>query len=274
MIRRIRGKLYFMFQLCELRKQQLVESHVRLYVVKNEVDPCLSVVRSTRGSESMEDVEAGLAAGASRNLFQAMSESSQLLGPAADPPRDVEITSVAGAKALEVRQQQHVHFIQTCSLRLNHPNDELGGMLLLMLPQVVVHEIDDQSPLMPPSQWFANLDDQEVNWRSATHRTASPGAEEGGAARYEEEKAMVSHFLQDRQVEIIAVVEGTDATTGGNVQARHSFLVDEIEWDMGFEPCLYKDHDDQCTTVDFSLFHELVPVSINAAHAGPICLSS
>lgn len=32
-IRRIRGKLYFMFQLCELRKHQLVEAHVRLYMV-------------------------------------------------------------------------------------------------------------------------------------------------------------------------------------------------------------------------------------------------
>jgi hypothetical protein len=36
-IRRIRGKLYFMFQLCELRKHQLVEAHVRLYVVRREV---------------------------------------------------------------------------------------------------------------------------------------------------------------------------------------------------------------------------------------------
>jgi hypothetical protein len=38
-------------------------------------------------------------------------------------------------------------------MRLNHPNDELGGMLLLMLPQVVVHEIDASSPLMPPPYW-------------------------------------------------------------------------------------------------------------------------
>ena len=35
MIRRVRGKLYFMFQLCELRKHQLVEAHVRLYVFRD-----------------------------------------------------------------------------------------------------------------------------------------------------------------------------------------------------------------------------------------------
>ena len=35
-------------------------------------------------------------------------------------------------------------------MRLNHPNDELGSHLLLMLPQAIVHEIDLSSPLMPP----------------------------------------------------------------------------------------------------------------------------
>ena len=33
-------------------------------------------------------------------------------------------------------------YMQTCSMRLNHPNDALGGMLLLMTPQVIVHELD------------------------------------------------------------------------------------------------------------------------------------
>ena len=38
-IRRIRGKLYFMFQLCELRKHQLLEAHVRLYAIRQERAP-------------------------------------------------------------------------------------------------------------------------------------------------------------------------------------------------------------------------------------------
>ena len=38
-------------------------------------------------------------------------------------------------------------------MRLSHPNDELGGMLLLCLPQLVVHELDDSSPLVPPLSW-------------------------------------------------------------------------------------------------------------------------
>jgi hypothetical protein len=35
-------------------------------------------------------------------------------------------------------------------MRLNRPNDELGTMLLLMFPEIVVPEIDISSPLMSP----------------------------------------------------------------------------------------------------------------------------
>lgn len=38
-IRRIRDKLYFMFQLCELRKHQLTDAHVRIYCIRHERDP-------------------------------------------------------------------------------------------------------------------------------------------------------------------------------------------------------------------------------------------
>ena len=41
-------------------------------------------------------------------------------------------------------------YFQTHSLRLQHPNDELGATLLLNLPNVIVHRIDGWSPLMPP----------------------------------------------------------------------------------------------------------------------------
>ena len=36
-IRRISGKLYFMFQLVELRKHQLVEAQVRLYTIRRDI---------------------------------------------------------------------------------------------------------------------------------------------------------------------------------------------------------------------------------------------
>jgi hypothetical protein len=85
-----------------------------------------------------------------------------------------------------------------------------------------------------------------------------------------EEREMVQRYMRDRQVEIIVIVEGVDAATGGMVQARHSYTSEEIEWDRSFECCVFKDPVDGCTTIDFSLFHELHSVPTDAPFAGVV----
>ena len=228
-IRRIRGRLFLMFQICELRKHQLVEAHVRLYLIRHNRDPVV------RGQTS---------------------------------------------------------YFQTCAMRLNHPNDELGSMLLLCLPQVVVHEIDLWSPLYPPPLWAS---ERELHrWVPPAHRNlmdyengkepdgsadsarikVSTHLEDGGLqgdldgtetfpamkaraaegpalspfrslpplphpaplaiGAKEEEKRMIQAFMRDRRIEVVAIVEGTDATTGGAVQSRHSYTADEIIWDHSY----------------------------------------
>ncbi len=83
-IRRIRGELYLMFQICEMRKHQLVEAHVRMYTIRHDIE-----------------------------------------------------------------QGEHYYF-QSYPMRVQHPDDDLGGMLLLALPSIVVHRLDAWSPLLRP----------------------------------------------------------------------------------------------------------------------------
>jgi hypothetical protein len=45
---------------------------------------------------------------------------------------------------------RHSPTFSSRTMRLQRPDDELGGMLLLAVPSVVVHRIDNWSPLMPP----------------------------------------------------------------------------------------------------------------------------
>jgi len=85
-VRFIDGKPYFSFRVVERRKHQLVEAHVRCYVIRHDRDP-----------------ESGL-----------------------------------------------VTYFQQFTMRLQKPDDELGGMLLLVLPTEVVHRIDPWSPLYVP----------------------------------------------------------------------------------------------------------------------------
>ncbi|RYH05092.1 hypothetical protein EON65_45670, partial [archaeon] len=85
-----------------------------------------------------------------------------------------------------------------------------------------------------------------------------------------DEKNMIQRFLSDRKIEIIAIVEGVDSATGGNVQARQSYTCEEIDWDKCFEYCMFEDPDDGVTTIDFDLFHKLRDVPKDAAYSGAI----
>lgn len=76
-----------MFQVCELRKRQLVEANVRIYAIKYETLP-------------------------------------------------PELGGSSGSV-----------YCQTYAMRLCHPNDDLGSKLLLATPQIIVHEVDDHSPM-------------------------------------------------------------------------------------------------------------------------------
>ena len=42
---------------------------------------------------------------------------------------------------------------QPCAMRFEKPDDELGSMLFLSLPSLVVHRLDAWSPLVPPDWW-------------------------------------------------------------------------------------------------------------------------
>ena len=42
---------------------------------------------------------------------------------------------------------------QPCAMRLDKPDDEMGSMLFLSLPSLVMHRLDAWSPLVPPDWW-------------------------------------------------------------------------------------------------------------------------
>jgi hypothetical protein len=296
-IRRIRGKLFFMLQLCELRKHQLLEAHIRLYLIKKE-----------RGTNS------------------------------------------SGRK-------DRLYF-QTCSMRINHPDDELGGMILMCMPQIVVHELDASSPLMPPPRWIQHsktltgkdfiAKPTERVWNPPTYDFALSTAtcketngvydaqalndlafpsvsvrnphlsslkndslnnvESNGLKMFseyfsrhfssrdedeldvldeapdlhigedtgdnielpkqQEEREMIHDYMRDRQMEIIAVVEGIDSATGGVVQSRHSYVSSEIKWNKTFVPCAYEDDEEGVAVIDFSDFHKLETVYSDSSFPG------
>lgn len=245
-IRRIKGKLYFMFQLCEQRKHQLAEAHVRLYCVRHE-------------REQKDNQVSGI---------ESHSEKKS------DNMRNDNIDTC--------------HF-QTHMMRTQHPDDSLGAYLLMALPNVVVHGLDSSSPLVPPKSWVDEKGEWH-NWNGKAYDASFPtplkrscDTEMGETVLTNTdpfvsgmEQEEIAKFMEDREAEVIVIVEGIDEITSSTIQCRHSYRFDDIVWNHTFVPCVKpspkkkrsKDRSkifsitDGCT-LDLGKFHELEPAPLD-----------
>ncbi|KAF0717163.1 hypothetical protein AaE_010917, partial [Aphanomyces astaci] len=123
---------------------------------------------------------------------------------------------------------------QTLPMRIQSPDDNLGAFVLLALPQLIVHRIDPSSPLFPPP--------------------ASSSSSTSSVTQCE-----IAHHVAQSDLELVVVLEGTDATSGNTMQARYSYTADDIKWHHTFAPCVSRDPVTHGAVVDFDLFHTLVP---------------
>lgn len=231
-IREIKGKFYFMFQVCELRKHQLTEAHVRCYAIISpggrepdddagpDVRPASAGTGGLGGSSSSLDT----------NLFRRQTSENDFAG-----------------NAVNVRQ---------CPMRLIHPNDDVGASLLLALPSLVVHEIDAWSP-------FAQKDDFQDAFPGFVRRAADIGPD--GYPEEEPRKPPsrqdVEDFLKNTWIEVVCLVEGIEPTTSATIQARHSYANEDLVFDHGFAPAVSRHRAGGGSwVVDFDRFHSLVPM--------------
>ena len=67
---------------------------------------------------------------------------------------------------------------------------------------------------------------------------------------------MTGYIVLISRHEIIVLIEGQDSTTGGVVQARHSYKSEDILWNTSFVSCVLQDELDGTPVIDFCLFHE------------------
>jgi len=150
-------------------------------------------------------------------------------------------------------------------MRLQHPDDELGGMLLLTLPQLVMHRVDQWSPLWPkagdspeegttPANSFAFPD---ILQRAADAENGNRDGGPPGSRPPPPELSAVSQRVREGQLEVLCLVEGIDPSTAMTLQARHSYTCDDLVFNAAFQRCVSRGTDGKCE-IDFNAFHELV----------------
>uniref|UniRef100_A0A182VVV5 Inward rectifier potassium channel C-terminal domain-containing protein n=1 Tax=Anopheles minimus TaxID=112268 RepID=A0A182VVV5_9DIPT len=97
-------------------------------------------------------------------------------------------------------------------------SDDCSSDVFFLWPQIVVHRIDERSPLY----------------------------------RYSAEDVLLERF------EIVVILEGTIESTGQTTQARTSYINTEILWGQRFEPVLVYNSDIESYEIDFSKFNGTV----------------
>ena len=216
---------------------------------------------------------------------------------------NVNENSASGAAPSPVLQT--THFV-TKPMKLQH--EDVSSHILMSLPQVIVHSIDERSPLLPPSVWYdsGGQRHQYGDFASNNHDILAAPSHSNSNDRIRERTCLES-FVRDRQTEIIVLVEGSDELTGAMIQTRHSYTYNDLAWNQSFLPCVFPcengsaeesssgrfrlsdvprrwslfatgdvadDYDEQSTrtsacVIDFSKFHETITAPDDATEGCP-----
>ena len=232
-----------MFRLGERRKYHLIDATVRVYCVRHERIP-------NYHPYTTKDIEAHLT-------------SNGADGEMTDLRVHVETTAFVSRE-----------------MRLVQPDDRFGSHLWMGLPQVVVHRIDEHSPLLPSAPLWFDAGGNAHPYPPTSESEAIPSSSEvdllgGGSAtnsNIASKLENIRHFLMDRDIELVVLVEGTDEGTGAATQARHSYKLCDIAWNHRFADCVlpYSQRQrsgpsslDPVLSIDFGKFHDILPAPEN-----------
>jgi hypothetical protein len=158
------------------------------------------------------------------------------------------------------------HFVSR-QVKLLHPDENYASHIWMGLPQVIVHRMDESSPLIPASTWYdaegmAQSYPRHMEENYSHHDPLAPPMPQHGAHVVQADD--IEHFLLDRDFEIVVLVEGTDEGTGSAMQARHSYKVTDLAWNHTFVSCVYpyanrrRRSETPVCSIDFSRFHDIV----------------
>lgn len=67
-------------------------------------------------------------------------------------------------------------------------------------------------------------------------------------------------FWRNSHLEIVCLVEGIDSLTGNTIQARHSYRLEDLEWNSRFGKCVFRSTEGSCV-IDFDRFHVVEPAN-------------
>lgn len=212
-IRKVRGQWHFMFRVAELRKRHIIGAKIRAFCVRHE-----RCAIESKCDDNIEKVQLETAYFVSHPL-------SILTGTKSGGSDSVNFSNTTSSDGKSDRAYEQ--------------------SILMGLPHVVVHRIDETSPISPLPVWYDEKGSPHVESNQGSgnqeQTPASPLAsiEEGLTTTIASSEQNISEFLRDRHAEIIVFLEGTCEVTGMTLQARHSYKCEDIVFNHTFAPCVF-----------------------------------
>lgn len=236
-IREVAGRLYFIMQVCEMRKTQLLEAHVRAYVIRKPAGPCEMPAQvpqafEMRFSRPDDEIGAWIFPVLPTYLVHEIDGFSPLAPPSPEDPMRTRHWTRPQLRSVENRTGSRSSlWCRTCGT--DFPTLEmLEAHSAYMAEQDRLSGVElRHHPLPKPAEGSAR------SWRSR-----------------------VEKFLNQDWFEVVCILEGVDTTTSATVQARHSYIYEDIAWDHMFSPIFSIDptHEDGAV-IDFTKIHDLQP---------------
>jgi hypothetical protein len=158
-------------------------------------------------------------------------------------------------------------YFVTRQMKLLHPDDNFDSRVLMSIPQVLVHELSSSSPLHPPgNSWYDSTarEHEKPSNENEVQQSITLDVPSQKSEFYRDEIKYLQEFLDDRDAEIIVLVEGTDEGSGAQTQAKHSYKPTDLKWGHQFSECVTPfdrelGSDDSLSqpscTIDFAKFH-------------------
>lgn len=237
-IREVGGRLYLMMQVCEMRTTQLLEAHVRAYVIRNPafasempVDaPQAFELRLTRPDD---DLGSYVLPVLPTIIVHEIDACSPLGPPSADDPLRSRHWTRPPQRAVDAScGSRNALWCRTCG-------DQFSSLEMLEAHMEYWAEQDRlagavERPHQKPQRCSADPLLQEV-WRRKVRKTVGQG-----------------------WFEILVVLEGVEGTTSSTVQARHSYVAEDLVWDHTFAPIFAVDPHEESSVIDYTKINDLV----------------
>ena len=278
-LRRIRGEWYLLFQVCEMRKHQLTEAHVRCFAA---VQPPVDGADGADGAAADGAAAVLEAAGEAEDLPWACQTHAMRLQR---PDDDLGATLLMALPSTVVhridqwsplwpRKRRRAPAAAAAAAAAAGGESGVGGGGGSSIPGTA-HPACQRYRFPEPAQ---RMVDAETGNREAlvcgpgtTAETAAGRAQAGAAQSgappplppppLPPSRAELEEHLQDMQLEVIVLLEGIEPLTSGTLQARHSFswAHGDMVFDSTFAKCVTRDAQTGTATIDFDRFHALVP---------------